>query len=83
VTLQILIACDPANIYKARTATRPGGDLFALPVALKDRTCHRLLWGMYADAGTARADIPRLPAYFATAGVNPVPIAIDKLRRSR
>ncbi|HUD71926.1 MAG TPA: DUF4388 domain-containing protein [Dongiaceae bacterium] len=82
-TLQILIACDPVNIGKARAATAPGGDLFALPVAVKDRACHRLLWGMYADAGSARADIARLPVYFKTAGVNPVPVALEKLRRPR
>jgi hypothetical protein len=83
VTLQLLIACDPANIGKARAATAPAADLFALPVAVKDRACHRLLWGIYADPGSARADIPHLPVYFKTAGVNPVPVAIEKLRRPR
>ncbi len=83
VTLQLLIACDPANVGKARAATAPAGEIFALPVALKDRACHRLLWGMYEDAESARADIPRLPVYFKTAGVNPVPVTLEKLRPSR
>jgi hypothetical protein len=83
VTLQILIACDPATISKARAATGPGGDLFALPVTVKERACHRLLWGIYTDPESARSAARSLPAYFAAAGVSPVPVALARLRPSR
>ena len=79
-TLQILIACDPANVVKAWTATRPEGPLLALPVTIQGRACYRVLWGLYADRAAAEEATTRLPPYFLAAGVHPAPVPVARLR---
>jgi septal ring-binding cell division protein DamX len=80
ITLQLLIACDAENVVKARAATRPGGPLFVAPIRIQDRSCWRILWGSYAGRDEARAAAGDLPAYFAAAGVKPVPVSFGRLR---
>jgi len=80
VTLQIMIACEEATVRKARAALASDDPLFVTPFTMHGRSCHRLLWGIYADRGAAQAGASTLPPYFTGAGISPVVVSIGRLR---
>jgi hypothetical protein len=69
-SLQVLVACDPANVQKAVGAVA-GEELFILPVTVKGRSCYRLCWGVYDDRPAAEAALSGLPDYFRQGGAVP------------
>jgi septal ring-binding cell division protein DamX len=77
-TLQMMIACEAETVRKARAGTRPDEGLFVLPIAVRGRGCYRVLWGVFEsrDAASGAA----IPPYFASSGVTPAVVAIDRLR---
>jgi hypothetical protein len=77
-TLQMMIACEAETVRKARAGTRPDEGLFVLPIAVRGRGCYRVLWGVFEsrDAASSAA----IPPYFASSGVTPAVVAIDRLR---
>jgi septal ring-binding cell division protein DamX len=69
-SLQVLVACDPANVQKALSAvTAP--ELFILPVNVKGKACYRLCWGVYDGRPAAEAALSGVPSYFRQGGLVP------------
>jgi septal ring-binding cell division protein DamX len=73
-SLQLLVACDPANVQKAVSAVS-AQELFILPVNMKGKTCYRLCWGVYDGRPAAEAALPGVPSYFRQGGLVARPLA--------
>ncbi len=71
-SLQVLLACDPANVRRAFQSV-PSGPLTVVPAESNGRTCWRLLYGSYPDRDSAVAGIGSVPDYFRQSGT-PRPI---------
>ncbi len=69
-SLQVLVACDPANVQKALTAVT-AEELFILPVNVKGKACYRLCWGVYDGRPAAEAALAAVPPYFRQGGLAP------------
>jgi hypothetical protein len=69
-SVQVLVACDPANVQKALNAV-PGEELFILPVNVKGKACYRLCWGVYDGRPAAEAALSAVPSYFRQGGLVP------------
>ena len=77
-TLQLIVACDAANVARLLDAAGDDDALHLIPAEIGDRTCFRLCWGTYPDRDSAAAD--RLPAALqANLGEGPQPRQIDGL----
>jgi hypothetical protein len=81
LTLQMMIACESETVHKARLGTRPASGLFVVPITVRDRSCYRVLWGLYTTRGEAEAALAAPPPYFSAAGVRPAIVSIGRLRR--
>jgi hypothetical protein len=66
-SLQVLLACDPANVRRAFQSV-PSGPLTVVPAEANGRTCWRLLYGSYPDRESAVAGIGSVPDYFRQSG---------------
>ncbi len=62
-SLQVLLACDPANVRRAFQSV-PSGPLTVIPAETNGRSCWRLLYGAYPDRESAVAGIGSVPDYF-------------------
>jgi hypothetical protein len=82
-TLQLMIACQPETVTRARAESGDEGSLFVLPYAYKGQSCFRACWGIYSDSEAARAAIGSLPGAYAAAGIQPIMVALDRLRGTR
>ena len=82
-TLQLMIACQPDTVTRARAQSGDDDSLFVLPYSYKGQSCFRTCWGIYPDKEAARAAIGRLPRVFSEAGIKPIVVAIERLRGSR
>jgi len=82
-TLQLMIACQPDTVTRARAQSVYDHSLFVLPYAYKGQSCFRTCWGIYPDKEAARAAIGRLPRVFSEAGIKPIVVALERLRGSR
>jgi hypothetical protein len=69
-TIQLLVACSDETIHKAIRAVDPDR-LIIIPVRFKGRDCHRLCWGLYANASSAESARGSVPDYFIRGGVSP------------
>jgi hypothetical protein len=74
----MMIACEAETVRKARAGTRPDEGLFVLPIRVRDRGCYRVLWGVFDSREAASG--AKLPTYFASSGIHPAVVAIDRLR---
>jgi hypothetical protein len=81
LTLQMMIACESETVRKARLGTRPASGLFVAPITVRDRSCYRVLWGLYATHAEAEAAQAAPPPYFSAAGVRPAIVSIGRIRR--
>lgn len=79
-TLQLAVACDPANIAKAVSAD-PSAELMLVPVTVSGRECFRLVRGVFGTQAAAAAAIPSLPAYYRAEGATPRAVPIGPLLR--
>jgi hypothetical protein len=66
-SLQVLLACDPANVRRAFQSV-PAGPLSLVPAEKDGRACWRLLYGAYPDRDSAVAGIGSVPDYFRQSG---------------
>lgn len=66
-SLQVLLACDPANVRRAFQSV-PSGPLAVVPAEASGRSCWRLLYGSYPDRDSAVAGIDSVPDYFRQSG---------------
>ena len=66
-SLQVLLACDPANVRRAFQSV-PSGPLTVVPAEANGRACWRLLYGSYLDRDSAVAGIGGVPDYFRQSG---------------
>jgi hypothetical protein len=55
-TLQLLVACDPANVRKLIDRLGTTESLYVLPFDLDGRRCYRACWGTFPDREQAVAD---------------------------
>ena len=55
-TLQVLMACDPANVRKLIERLGNDGSLYVLPLDHQGRQCYRACWGTFPDRDRAVAD---------------------------
>ncbi|HEV8119434.1 MAG TPA: DUF4388 domain-containing protein [Candidatus Polarisedimenticolia bacterium] len=81
LTLQMMIACESETVRKARLGTRPASRLFVAPITVRNRSCYRVLWGLYATRAEAEAAQAAPPPYFSAAGVRPAIVSIGRIRR--
>ncbi len=81
-TLQILVACETETLRTARSQSGASVRLFVLPLALKDRSCYRVCWGIYRSKDEAGAAIETLPTSLGRAGGKPIVLSVGRLRRS-
>jgi hypothetical protein len=77
-SIQLLVACAPQTIEKA-LANDVSPDLFALPVTIGGKSCHRLMRGYYKSAADATAAIATLPPYYAVEGAKPKGVQLKTL----
>ena len=66
-SLQVLLACDPANVRRAFENV-PSGSLSVVPARVGGRACWRILYGSYPDRAGALAGIDSVPDYFRQSG---------------
>lgn len=82
-TLQLMIACQPDTVKRARAQSGEDDSLFVLPYSYKGQNCFRTCWGIYSNKEAARAAVGRLPRVFAEAGIKPIVVALERLRGTR
>jgi hypothetical protein len=82
-TLQLMIACQPDTVKRARAQSGDEGMLFVLPYTYKGQGCYRTCWGIYPDKQAAHAAIGHLPRAYSEAGIKPVVVALERLRGTR
>jgi hypothetical protein len=81
LTLQMMIACEAETVHKARLGTRPESGLFVTPITVRDRSCYRVLWGLYPTRAEAETAAQSPPSYFAAAGIHPAVVPLGRVRR--
>ncbi len=79
-TLQLMIACQPDTVKRARAQSGDEAMLFVLPFTYKGQSCFRACWGIYPDSQAAHDSIGRLPGAYRRAGIKPIVKALDQLR---
>lgn len=79
-TLQLMIACQPDTVKRARAQAGNDAMLFVLPFTYKGQSCFRACWGIYPDRQAALDSIGRLPGAYRRAGIKPIVVALDQLR---
>ncbi len=67
-TLQVLFACDPANVKRAFNTVR-SEELMVYPARSQGRSCYRLCWGTYATRSQAEDARREVPRYFTDSGL--------------
>lgn len=77
-TLQVLMACDPANVRPLLNRLPSDDSLFLVPKRYRDQDCFRVCWGLYDSADEARA-ARDLPATLAALSDAPQPTAVEHL----
>ena len=78
--MQLMIACQPDTVKRARTQSGDAGMLFVLPYTYRSQNCFRTCWGIYPDRQAAQAAIGRLPGAYPEAGIKPIVVALERLR---
>jgi septal ring-binding cell division protein DamX len=81
LTLQMMIACEAETVHKARLGTRPATGLFVTATTVRDRSCYRVLWGLYGTRAEAESAAESPPAYFTAAGIRPTVVSLGRIRR--
>ena len=77
----MMIACESETVHKARLGTRPASELFVAPITVRDRSCYRVLLGLYPTRAQAEAAAASPPPYFAAAGIHPAVVSLGRIRR--
>jgi septal ring-binding cell division protein DamX len=76
--LQLVFACEEKTVKNAFQAVS-SGELYLAPAkGAGNRSCYRLLWGVYPDRGAAAASAADIPAYFRRGGA-PWPVALETI----
>ncbi len=79
-TLQLMIACQPETIGRARARSGDESLLYVLPFNLKGKSCFRTCWGVYPSKQAAIDSIPRLPRAYSEAGLKPIVVSMARLQ---
>ena len=74
--IQLELACEDSTLEKAFAADPGRGHLWISPYAFRGRRCYRVLWGRFADLGSARAARGSVPAIFSRDGNRPTVVAL-------
>jgi hypothetical protein len=75
-----MIACEEGTVRKARAAVAADDPLFVTRDPLRERSCYRLLWGLYGDRAAAETGAGTVPRYFTGSGIRPTVVSVGRLR---
>jgi len=77
--LQLMAACDPANVERTVRSVGDDARLHVLPARIQGRDCYRLCWGPFTTRSAAEAARGRLPSSVRSLPGTPQPRQVAEL----
>lgn len=79
VTIQLMIACEDKSVGEAFEMLGYASEALIVPMKFKNRSCYRILYGLYPSGSDAQSAISTLPAAFLQQASPPAIVPVSRI----